>query len=63
LQDSLKNLYRRYGDETGAIFWYKCGGLVAVTGTLEVADRELSERIKHEVKVLQQPDTCTQRAG
>lgn len=55
--DTAMRLARYFG--TSAAVWLR----LQVRYDLEVADRELSERIKHEVKVLQQPDTSTQRAG
>ena len=55
--DTAMRLARYFG--TSAAVWLR----LQVRYDLEVADRELSERIKHEVKVLQQLDTSTQRAG
>ncbi|MBI1747437.1 MAG: HigA family addiction module antidote protein [Acidobacteria bacterium] len=55
--ETAMRLARYFG--TSAAVWLR----LQVRYDLEVADRELSERIKHEVKVLQQPATSTQRAG
>src|SRR4030043_420842 len=55
--DTAMRLARYFG--TSAAVWLR----LQVRYDLEVAEKELSARIKREVKVLQQPVTDTRRAG
>jgi addiction module HigA family antidote len=55
--DTAMRLGRYFGTSAGV--WLR----LQVRYDLEVADQELGDRIKREVKVLQQPVTGTQRAG